>query len=214
MEWRRYTATPRPQLAWSGLVALGLALGLAVGGAGSPPVLAGLVGAWLVGLVAFGWRERRYWHQIVAASSFERRGDPGRADLQRLVRGHTVTVTTDLVGPLGGSTTTVSTPVTGVDATFTVRATTDGDGTDGAGTGDANFDSRYAVRGTERNVELVLSPEVRIALLELPTPGTVTASDSAVTYEVPFTRLTPAELSAAAEAVVIVAERVEAVGGD
>jgi len=34
-DWRRYTTTPRPQAAWTGLVALGL--------------------------VVFGLRERRHW---------------------------------------------------------------------------------------------------------------------------------------------------------
>jgi hypothetical protein len=206
-EWRRYTTTPRPQVAWTGLVALSVVVA-AVAGVGVL-VLAAAVGTWLVGLVVFGVRERRHWRRLSSASSFERQAGTSRADLQRIVRGHAVSVTTDLDGPLEGSHAEVTAPVTDVDASFSVRIATS---TLNTTAGDEAFDDRYAVRGMERNAELLLSPDVREALLAVRTPGVVTVSDARVKYEVPFTRLTTEELRSITVAVVTLVERVEQVG--
>lgn len=208
-DWRRYTTTPRPQAVLTGLVALGLVVTAAVGV--DVLVMAAMVGAWLVGLVALGLRERRHWSRLSSASSFRRQGGTSRADLQRIVRGHTVSVATDVEGLLEGSYTEVTVPVTDVDASFTVHVTTTDSG-DGATTGDEAFGDRYTVRGMERNAELLLSPDVREALLAVRTPGAVTVSDARVKYEVPFTRLTTDELASITVAVVTLVERVEAVG--
>lgn len=207
-EWRRYTTTPRPQAAWTGLVALGVVVAAVVGV--DVLVLAAAVGVWLVGLVVFGLRERRHWRRLSSASSFQRQRGTSRADLQRIVRGHTVSVATDVEGVLEGSYAEVTVPVTDVDASFSVRISTrSGDDTTA---GDEAFDDRYAVRGMERNAELLLSPDVREALLAVRTPGAVTVSDTRVKYEVPFTRLTTDELRSITVAVVTLVERVEQVG--
>lgn len=208
-DWRCYTTTPRPQAAWTGLVALCVVV-TAVVGVGVV-VIAAVVGVWLVGLVAFGLRERRHWSRLTSASSFQRQGGTSRADLQRIVRGHTVSVATDVEGVLEGSHTDVTVPVTDVDASFTVRITTAESG-DSVTADDEAFDDRYAVRGMDRNTELLLSPDVREALLAVQTPGAVTVSDARVTYEVPFTRLTTDELASITVAVVTIVERVEEVG--
>lgn len=204
-DWRRYTGTPRPQLAWSLLAVLGVAVAVALVGS---VAAVGVVAGWLVGLLVLGVRERRKWSRLVAESPFERQSGARRADLQKILRGRSVTVATDLAGIVAQTHTEVTTAVTGVDADFTVVATTEAEGR-GVVTGSDAIDGRFTVRGSERNVELVLSPDVQDALLALDLPGTLTVSGSRVVFEVPFTQLTPAELERAADLVVTAAKRVE-----
>jgi len=215
---RRYTGTQTLQLGWT-LVALLAVVALQVLGGGgpvpSPVAFLGPIGAWVLGLLALGIRERYHWNRLVSASSFERLPGPREADLERIVGGHSVQVATR-VPDLLGTHTVVSAPVEGVDASFTVRMThrsvADGDG--GLTTGHDALDERFVIRGKPGNVKRLLSTEVQEALLAIETPGTCTVTGDSVEYDVPFTRLTAGELDAIGEGVATVAARLEALAAD
>lgn len=215
---RRYTDTPTLQLGWSVIVLVILVLSQVVLGTGPVPgpiALLACVLGWFLGLVALGLRERRHWERLVAASSFDRDSSTGPADLQQIVRGRSVVVSTTVAGLLTQTQTEISTSVEGVDASFTIRiadrTTADGDGLT---TGNDALDDRFAIRGRERNVARLLSADVQRALLDVETPGSVTVTGESVTFVVPFTRLTADELDGITEAVVTIAERVEQLGRD
>jgi hypothetical protein len=215
---RRYTETKTLQLAWS-ILALG------VGGLGAvflpglvgPVTLAGWGAAWLLGLLALGYRERRHWQHLVARSAFEPGPSAGVADLQRTVHGHAVGVSTAVPGLLAGTQTVVSARSTGVDAEFTIclehvgAEGRDASG-DGVATGNPALDGAWIVSGGERNVDRLLSPDVQSALMDVTVPASVTVTGDRVALRVPFTRLSPSELAACAAAVGTIAARVEDVG--
>jgi hypothetical protein len=210
-EWRRFTGTPRAQLiftAGSGVLLLAAIATLAPD-FGVLPVVAAVVTAWLLGLVGFGLREYLQWNRLVENSEFERQRGPRENDLHKIIGGHSVTVTTDLDSPVGQTHAWVSAPVNDVDATFTVRFSTEDD-RGGVRTGNEDIDARYSIQGSRENVDRLLTPDVQMALMDAATPGTVTVSGDRVTYEIPFTQLTPAELSAATDVVVTLVDRVEA----
>lgn len=210
---RRYTGTKTLQTGWT-VAVLVFAVGLSVADALSPLVtVAGAGGAWVVGLVALGFRDRRHWHRLTAASTF----DPGLAahtsDLQTIIRGQSVSVSTDVPGLLSQAHLIVRANVEGVDASFTVRVEDAGSADrSGVATGDDALDERFVFRGKEGNVAAVLTDEVRAALLPVETPGVFTVTGDAVTYDVPFTRVTADELDAAADAAATIAARLETVG--
>jgi hypothetical protein len=79
-------------------------------------------------------------------------------------------------------------------------------------TGDDSLDERYVIDGSASNVNRILSQDVRSALMDIQTPGECTVTGETVTFEVPFTTLSPRELDVIAEAVVTIAKRVETVG--
>lgn len=218
-ERRRYTGTQRLQIAWSlGIVVMvGLVLGINQTTAMPvSPVLATLVLSvlWLVGLALLGFRERRQWNTMVDRSSFTRQVGPHAADLEKIVDGRSVTVSTTVPGLFSQTHTEISTNVTGVDASFTVEfeRIENGEASGGVTTGDDSLDGRYAIDGSASNVDRILSSDVRSALLDIGTPGVCTVTGETVTFEVPFTTLSQGELDAIAEAVVSIAERVETVG--
>ncbi len=215
---RRYTETKTLQLAWSVLVlAVGAIGAVVVPGLVEPVVLVGWGGAWLLGLLVLGYRERRHWRGLVGRSAFERGPSAGIADLQRIVHGHIVGVSTAVPGLLSGTQTVVKASITGVDAEFTITLEQVGaDGTsatgEGVATGNPALDETWVVDGGERNVEQLLSADVQSALMDVAVPATVTVTGERVVLRVPFTRLSPAELAACAAAVGTIAERVERVG--
>lgn len=218
-ERRRYTGTQRLQIGWSlGIVVV---FGLLVGVTQTTAVPVSLVVitlllsvVWLVGLGVLGFRERRQWNNMVDQSSFTRQVGPHAADLEKIVDGRSVTVSTTVSGLFSQTHTELSANVTGVDATFTVvfNRVDNGDLDDGMTTGDDSLDERYVIDGSASNVNRILSQDVRSALMDIQTPGECTVTGETVTFEVPFTTLSPRELDAIAEAVVTIAKRVETVG--
>ncbi len=221
VDWRVYTGTQRLQLGWTLLVLLGggvvsLAAQGPVDAAGGELVLyGGLGGAWLVGLLVLAYRERRAWQRLVADSSFERGGGVDGSDLQRIVRGHTVSVSMTVPSVLAQTHTRVRATVDGVDADFTVRlrhAGPEGGASGGLTTGNPELDDRFVIEGAGENVQRLLSTDVQAALMDLEPPGTVEATGDAVVLDVPFTRVSPGELDAAAQVVVELVDRIETVG--
>lgn len=216
---RRYTGTQRLQIAWSlGIFAV---FGLIVGVTQTTAVPVSLVVislllsvVWVVGLGVLGFRERSQWNNMVDQSSFTRQVGPHAADLENIVEGRSVTVSTTVPGLFAQTHTELSANVTGVDASFTVEFERVEDGTPGDGltTGDDSLDERYVIDGSASNVNRILSQDVRSALMDIQTPGECTVTGETVTFEVPFTTLSPRELDAIAEAVVTIAKRVETVG--
>lgn len=220
-ERRQYTGTQRLQIAWSlGIVAVALVVAAIDLTTGLPvsslvPVLIISV-LWLVGLASLGFRDRRQWNRMVEESAFDRQAGTNTADLERIVEGRSVTISTSLPGPLSQTHTELTTSVAGVDASFSVevRQRADEGVAGGVTTGHEQFDERFVVEGKEQNVTRILTPEVRTALLDVRTPGVCTVTGDAVSYEVPFTNLSPEELDTIAEALVVVATRVEDVGSN
>lgn len=212
---RRYTGTKTLQLAWS-LVALaaGAAVLVFAPEAVSAPTLAVGGGLWLAGLVALGWHERRRWRRLVSASSFEPGGPGATADLQRIVKGHSITVSTDVPGVLSQTNTVIAAGVTGVDARFTVTLThVGGDAaTEGLTTGNEALDEAWVVEGAPKNVTLLLTADVQSALMDVSVPGTATVTAERVEFRVPFAALSADELATCARVVAEVAERLERVG--
>ena len=218
---RRYTGTQRLQVGWT--LVVGAAAGTAwVGAPGlvrdlgdEGVVLAGVGAVWLAGLLLLGYRERRAWRRLVARSSFEPQGGVQAGDLQRIVRGHTVTVGTVVPSLLAQTHTRVRASVDGVDADFTITVRhvgPDGTAAGGLTTGNPDLDDRFVFEGNERNVTLLLTPDVQAALMDLDVPATIEATSDQVVCDIPFTTVTPNELRAAADAVVEVVERLERVG--
>lgn len=217
---RRYTGTKTLQLAWTigvvvGTVAVGLAASDPIGSVlARPAVLGGASAAWLLGLIALAWRDRRHWRRLVANSSFDQGSGGSRVDLQRIVKGHSVTVETTVPDVLTQTHTEIRAGVEGVDASFEIRMRNLGEAADDEGltTGNPALDDRYVIEGSPKNVKLVLSPDVQSALMDVETPGEFTITSDHVVYRIPFTRLSPDELALAAEAVAVLAERLERIG--
>lgn len=218
---RRYTGTKSLQYAWTALLVLAVSLTVVLHPAGATaltdrPLVAGGVGAgWLLGLVLLGLRDRRHWRRLVKRSSFESGKGPGRADLQRLYRGHSITVQTDVPGVLSQAHTEFRTNVEGVDADFTIKIEYVGGnaGDRGPATGNPDLDERFVFGGATSNLEKVLtSADVQAALMDIDTPGTMTITGEFVRYEVPFTRLSPNELGTITEALTEICARLEKIG--
>lgn len=218
-DWRVYTGAQRLQLGWTlALVAVGLAIGvlqpaLVVGD--ELLVFGGLGLVWLLGLVALAYRDRRAWRRLVDSSRFDRGAAVGTSDLERIVRGHSVSVSTVVPSPLAQSHTRVRATVDGVDADFSVtirHVGVEGGAAGGLTTGNEALDDRFVIQGAEGNVDAILSTDVQAALMDLEIPATVEIDADRVVVEVPFTRLSPGELGGATRVVVELVDRVEAVG--
>ncbi len=216
---RAYTGTQRLQIAWSsGVLAAGVAAlgvdqvtGLPVL---SIPLILLLSVTWFLGLGALGFRDRRQWNKLVKQSSFTRQTGPHAADLEKIIEGRSVTVSTTVPGLLSQTHTELKTSVVGVEAEFTVRLERGYDGGTGRGveTGNEALGEQYVVEGSEQNVSRVLSPDVQSALLDIDTSGVCTVTGEYVSFDVPFTSLSPEELDTIAKVVVTIAARVEEVG--
>lgn len=212
---RRYTGTKTLQFAWSvvALVAVGSGLVLAPTDVRGP-VLAVGGGLWLAGLLALGWRERRQWRRLVATSSFEPGGPGTTADLQRIIMGQSVTVSTDVPRLRSQTHTVISAGVTTVDAQFTVtmKHTQGGAAGEGLTTGNDALDESWVIEGAPKNVKLLLTADTQAALMDVTVPGTATVTGERVAFRIPFTSLTAVELAACARAVAELAEQLERVG--
>ncbi|MFC7074536.1 hypothetical protein ACFQJ7_09130 [Halovenus rubra] len=216
---RRYTGTQRLQLLWSLslflLVGMVFILDRAVGVPASPLILALVLSVvWLLGLGVLGFRERQQWNKMVAQSSFSKQVGPNAADLETLVDGRSVTVSTTVPGLTAQTHTEVTTTVQEVDASFTVQFehVKDSGTENGLTTGDDSFDEQFVIDGSSQNVNRILSSDVRTALLSIETEGTCTITGEHVTFEIPFTMLSPGELEQLGEMVITIAKQVEAVG--
>lgn len=217
--WRRYTGTQRLQGVWSLACLLLVGTALAIDAVSSlsvqPPLVLAVVGVlWLAGLVLLGLRERRQWNEMVDASSFSQQIGPHATDIETILQGRSVTATTTVPSVVSQTHTEVSTTLTEVDASFTVTFDVlDGDESRGSvTTGVDEIDRKFAIQGSKQNVSRILSPDVRDRLVEIETPGVCTVTGDHVTFDVPFTALSPAELETLAEAVVTIAIRVEEIG--
>lgn len=214
---RQYTGTQRLQIVWTVVVSV-LAVGLqfATGETRTSQTLlfAGAGIAWLVGLVVLGLRERRHWNEMVDRSSFDRHEGTSSVDLEKLIGGRSVAISTTVPGLLSQTHTEIRTSIEGVDAEFTVRITYDGsDASDrGITTGTNALDEQFVFEGAEGNVDRILSTEVKAALMDIETPGICTVTGDRVEYVVPFTRLSGKEIETIADTLVVLAERVEAIG--
>lgn len=214
---RRHTGTQNLQVAWTLLLLAGGVLAALIGIARLDGGLAGgiLVVAfgllWLGGLVGLGLRERRHWNRMVEATAFERESGTRLADLEKLLGGRSVVVSTVMPSLRSQTHTEIRTPVEDVDASFTIEIEYVGDGDAGRGlrTGNEALDERFVIGGAKRNVKRLLSPDVQAALMDVRTVGTCTVTGSEVCYLVPFTRLTPKELDTLSDTIVVIAERVE-----
>lgn len=212
---RHYTGTKTLQTGWTvAVLAVAVAASMLLGGAIGPAVTVGGVGVvWVAGLVVLGIVDRRHWTRMTEASAFDPGMEAHTSDLQKIIGGQSVSVTTDVPGLFSQAHLIVRANVEGVNASFTVRVEDrESANRGGLTTGDGTFDERYVVRGKEQNVAPLLTKQVREALLAVETPGAFTITADQVRYEVPFTRVTVAELDAAGTAVATVAARLEAVG--
>lgn len=213
---RRHTGTKTLQTLWTAFVVLAVVVSeVTLPGLVSRPVtVVGGGGAWLFGLLGLGLYGRYHWRRLVANSSLEPGRGPDTADLQGIRHGQSVSVVSEIPGLLSGAHTTVRANVEGVEASFTVsiRDVDSADPGSGLTTGDEALDDRFVIEGSAENVRVLLTDEVRARLLDVETPGTITATGEVVVYTIPFDRLTPAELDAAVEAVTVVAARIEAIG--
>lgn len=210
---RRYTGTKTLQTGWTLLlVAVAVTANLVLStGTGRMILVGGIGGTWILGLVLLGWNDRRHWNQMVDASTFQREPGAHTADLQKIIRGRSVTVTTDVTGPLSQAHTRVRANLDGVDASFKIRISDAGsvDGSRGLTTGNETLDQRFVIEGSAANVKALLSTEVQSALMDVQTPGTFTVTADRVVYDIPFTRLSSDELDSAATAVALIADRIE-----
>lgn len=213
---RQYTGTQRLQTVWTLLavlaaVVLSLVVAPAVETITLPIALSGVSLAWMLGLLLLGLRERRHWNRMVAGSSFERHEGTRSIDMEKLLGGRSVTVSTKVPSVLAQTHTKIRTSVDGVDASFTIRITHVGSGGQGRGvkTGTDMLDEKFVFEGTEQNLAKLLSPEVQATLMDVETPGTCTVTGDRVTYEIPFTRLSTSELETTSDALVKIAERIE-----
>lgn len=214
-DWRHLTGTQRLQALWA-LVALTSFLSVVLYGS---PVLdqtitAALIGAvGILGLLVLGLRERRHWNAMVAASTFEREHGTRAIDLEKLYRNRSVYVTTMVPHLLAQTHVEVSTRISGVDAKFTITLAYAGENAADRGvqTGVEALDEAFIIEGAEQNVSQVLSRDVKLALLDVETPGTCTITNREVAYVVPFTRMRADELEAIADVVVEIADQIEAV---
>lgn len=218
-DWRRYSGTQTLQVGWTVLaflltVVAAVFVEPALEPLSLPVVLVGGSGLWIVGLVLLGLRERQYWNQMVAASSFERDRGTRSADLEKLLGGRSVVVTTDVPGLVSQTHTEIRTTIEGVDASFTIRIehVGTGGGSRGVRIDNEKLDESFVFEGSEQNVGRLLSPDVQAALMDIETPGVWTVTGNRATYEVPFTRLSTSELEAISDTAVLVAERIEELG--
>lgn len=218
-DWRRYTGTQFLQAIWT-VFALAVGAGIQllepiVGGLLRPSVFLSASGIWIAGLLVIALYDRRHWNQMVQGSSFEPDTSTRLADLQTIKRGRSVTVNTEIPDIFSQAHMTISTPVEGVGASFTIElAKVGSDGSaSGLQTGNDELDDGFVIRGTEQNVKQLLSPEIQATLLDIETIGTFTVTGDTVEYEIPFTRLSAAELETVSAACVELAERVEALAG-
>jgi hypothetical protein len=212
---RAYTGTKTLQTAWTVLAALALA-GAVILAPESRRLVAigGVGGGWLLGLVLLGWRERRAWNRLVANSTFERQSAGSMADLQRIVKGHSIAVQTDVPGLLSQTHLVLAATVEGVDASVDIELERRGEGASEAGvtTGNPALDAAWVVRGSEGNVEALLSADVQSALMEVDVPARIRVRAERVDVRVPFTRLKPAELATLATVTATIVERLERLG--
>ena len=210
---RRYTGTKTLQAGWTLLVLVATVVIELLGLVPTVVSVGGASACWIVGLVTLGLRERRHWNSAVGESSFDRGPSGHTADLQQIVLGKSVTVTTDVPGLLTPEHTEFRAPVEGVDASFTVHITdTELADSDGLTTGVDALDERFVITGAEGNVSALLTEQVRDTLLAVDAPGTYTIMPDRVLFEVPFTRLKSDELAAGGKAVAVLAKRLESVG--
>jgi len=213
---RRYTGTQRLQIGWTllAIVAAIVVSRVIVPETESLSLTVALFGTslvWMVGLVSLGLRERRHWKKMVDGSSFTRHEGTRSIDIEKLLGGRSVTVSTNVPGILSGTHTVIRTNIDGVDATFTLRITCVGSDGEGRGVtvGNDVLDEKFVFEGTEQNLGKLLSADVQATLMDVETPGTCTVTSDHVEYDVPFTRLSTGELEAVSDVLVTIAERVE-----
>ena len=216
---RQYTGTQRLQIGWTllvlltGVIAPFLLPDWMFADLPVPIVLTGASVLWVLGLVLLGVRERHHWSAMVEHSLFDPERGTRQVDLEKLVNGRSVVVTTDVRGLFAQAHTEIRTTIEGVDASFTIEMSYVGNNgrNKGLTTGNDALDDAFIIEGAEQNVSKMLSPDVQAALMDVETTGTCTITGEGVVYNVPFTRLSAHELETIASAVVTIAERIESI---
>jgi len=151
---------------------------------------------------------------MVSRSSFDRDGGTRSADLEKLLQGRSVIVSTTVPSLFSQTHTEISVPVEGVNASFTISVHNVGTGGTNSGitTGNETLDERFVIEGSEQNIAKLLSADVQAALMDIETPGTCTITGERVIYVVPFTRLSATELETISDGLIAIAERLESIG--
>lgn len=222
VQLRRYTGTTLLAAGWTALLAV-VAYLVLVRGLVSVPAVAGqgpavvLAAAWLVGLGLFRWRDRRHWLAMAQGAGFSpQHGGRGLLPLQKSYRLRTITAAAE--GSLVGRRhTLVRASVNQVEAPVEMalrhREAVAED--TGFTTGNPTIDAAWVLEtNSTRHLKAVLDHEMQSAMMDLTVEGTLRVTNRAVTFEVPFVRLSAAELVQVAELVTTAAERLEGVDGD
>lgn len=216
---RRYTGTQMLQAIWTLFaLAVGAVIQLlqpVVGGMFQPVVFLTVSGLWILGLASIGLYDRRRWNQMVSGSSFRPDTSTRLADLESLKGGRSIAVVTTIPDMLSQTHMEIRTPIEGVSVSFTIKLSHVGEGGTEAGlqTGNDALDDAFVIRGSKENVSQLLTPEIQAQLMDVETVGTFTITGNEVTYEIPFTRLSPAELEQIADVSLGIATHIESLSG-
>jgi hypothetical protein len=219
---RRYTGTTLLAAGWTALLAV-VAYAVVVRGVVSIPTVAGqgpvvvLAVAWLVGLGLLRRRDRRHWLAMAQGAGFSpQHGGRGLVALQKSYRLRTITAAAE--GSLVGRRhTVVRASVNQVEAPIEMDLHHRQAVEEAAGftTGNPTIDAAWRLEtNSTRHLKAVLDHELQSAMMDLTVEGTLHVTNRAVTFEVPFVRLSAAELAQVAELVTTAAERLEGVAGD
>jgi hypothetical protein len=210
----------RKTVAFAWTVAIAIATAVWVFGTG-PAVIGSVttIGAiagvlWFLGLATLRQRAKRHWLRTAATGEFspqanERGTYPA---LQATIRGRIVTSVASAPSLFADDHTIVKTSVSNVKRPVDIRGRHVGSGASDRGPTVSNptLDDSFVFAGsTLALLPEVLSPEVQSALMDLRVPGTLHVSDGAVSYEVPFTRLSAPQLRRCGHVVATIAVEME-----
>jgi len=178
-----------------------------------PAVSAALAGVWLVGVMIVRRRERRAWQRLIAETPFEpQHTESRRPPLQRSLKGNVLTAETVSRGLVRQRGIRVEATAGSVTEPIEVTLTYVGSGGTERGlkTGTDALDETFVFEvETGSSLASVFNAEVQSVLLDLSTPGRLRIDGRHVSYEIPFTRVRPAELGTVSKAVATIAARME-----
>jgi hypothetical protein len=204
--------------AWSVAVAIATLVWVVATGpdiVGSVTTIGAIAGVvWFLGLAALRHKAKRHWLHTAEVGEFspqanERGTYPA---LQATIRGRTVTAVASAPGFFAEDHTILKTAVSNVERSVSIQGRHVGGGVERRGPTVSNpaLDESFIFAGsTLALLPEILSPEVQSAMMDLEVPGTLSVRDGAVTYEVPFTRLSAAQLRRCARVVATIAVEME-----